>query len=192
MKYFWLCPKDQRRNSWIFYEENTKGVALRKEYVQFQCAGCGKINEDEALDRPLNEGVRMNAKGDFLITDDGAPCVSKQFIQAADAAGLHGLTFKTVPTGDYALALPDVFAKTDPDRAGFQVEEPRCPVCGRYRGVYVGPMLGAMDVPVNPLTIFASDIANENWRGRVTRLFGSAEVVRALRKASVSGVLFDR
>lgn len=190
MRYYWLCPRGQRRNTWIFFEEHARGVTLRKKYKQFQCSGCGKINEDEALRLPVGD-VRVNAKADFLVTDDGVPCVSDRFIEVAEAAGLSGLAFKRLPASGYSLALPVVFAKTDFERAGFQVEQPKCSVCGRYRGVYVGPMLASMGVPTNPLEIFSSDIANENQRGRVTRLFASDDAVHVLRKASVSGVFFD-
>ena len=59
---------------------------------------------------------------------------------------------------------------------------------GRYREVCVGPLSRSLTIPNDPMVVFASEIWNEDMRGRVLWLFAQRPVIEALNKRRLSGL----
>lgn len=190
MKYYWLAPEDQKRNTWLFRKEDDT-IVVREKYRPMMCNQCGKLDERSALTMPFDSDVELNARGDFFSSEDGVICVSRTFTAAVESSGIAGVQFKAVLDAGYYAVIPTITAHVEVEKAGFEFEQPKCPVCGRYRGVYVGPFLPGMTVPSDPLTIFSTDFPNENRLGKVERLFASQAVVKLLKSAKLKGIHYS-
>ncbi len=193
MKYFWLVPKDQRNNNFVFFRETPKRLALRDIYLPLQCSYCGKFDEAAALRLPIERDAKIRAGSGFLGTDDGLICVSEALRQILVSAGIGGLEFLALP-GDpqYWIANPICLVTTDAATAGFQYQGNSkgspCTGCGRWPGIHILPLLASMTLPEDPKTIFAPDVWQERIQNRVTFLMCSEIVMKILKDHRVSGV----
>ena len=78
MKLYWLSPKDQRHNIWVFYTESMETeIRLREQYVPLQRAECKKYDELAAIELGISPDVKIRSKSDYLISSDGLICVSE-------------------------------------------------------------------------------------------------------------------
>lgn len=193
MKYYWLVPKDQRCNNFVFFREMPKRLMLRENYRPLQCSCCGKFDEDAALCLPIDRDVKIHAKSSFVGTNDGLICMSDALRQIIVSSGITGLDFLALP-GDsrYWIANPICLVATDTGTAGFQYQgDPKgnpCSCCGRWRGIHIRPMLASMTLPHDPKTIFAPDVWQERLRNRETLLMCSEVVMKILKDHKVSGL----
>lgn len=192
LKYYTLMTNDQRNMNYVFFQDDEDDVLqVRPSYKHLQCLGCGKFDEDAALRLPIEADVRIRATTDFVGTADGLVCLSKRAQQVVTDSGIAGLEFIALPGGSrYAIAAPTCFVKTDPSTAGFEFQGP-CPRCGRYYGVYVGPMVASLEKPDDPMMLFTSEVWNERRWVRQTSFVASDAVVKILRANKLSGVHYS-
>jgi len=192
LKYYTLIPKDPRNLSYVFFQDDEDDVLqVRPSYKHLQCSCCGKFDEDAALRLPIEADVRVRATRDFVGTADGLICLSNRAQQVVTDSGIAGLEFIALPGGSrYAIAVPTCLVKTDLATAGFEFQGP-CPCCGRYYGVYVGPMVASLEKPDDPMVLFTSEIWNERRWVRQTFLVASDAVVKILRANKISGVHYS-
>jgi len=193
MKYFWLVPKDQRFNNWIFYHEsNESGVRLREEYSSLKCPKCRKIDELAAIELGVSPEVRIRSKSDFLVSDDGLVCVSTSAQKVLAEMNTDSVRFVPLP-GDsrYSILLPTNFAITDQGKVGMRFLR-ECPSCGRFRETCAFPAVASLTLPDQEMMIACPDIALENTRGRTFWFLVSEDAASALRAAKLSGLEYDR
>lgn len=192
MKYFWLTPRDQRFNNWIFYSESMEsGVRLREEYLSLKCPKCNKIDELAAIDLGVSPGVRIRSRVDYLVSDDGIVCISAAGRRVLEEANIDGIRFVSLP-GDskYSLLLPQVFLPTDRERAGIEFLR-QCPVCRRFRETCCLPVAASMQLPEKGKVLGCPDIENESTRGREFWFLASEEVVSLFRENKLSGIEYS-
>lgn len=193
MKYFWLAPKDQRFNNWIFYREsNESGVRLREEYSSLECPKCHKIDEIAAIELGVSPEVRIRSKSDYLLSDDGLVCVSTSAQKVF--AEMSTDSVRLVPlSGDsrYSILLPTNFALTERGKAGMELHRV-CPSCGRFRETCASPAVASLTLPDQETVIACPDIALENSRGRTFWFLVSEDATSALRAAKLSGLEYNR
>jgi hypothetical protein len=178
MKYFWLSPKNQRHNNWLFYTESMEtGIRLREQYVPLQCAKCKKFDQIAAIDIGISPDVKIRSKSDYLISSDGLICVSVRFV--------------SLP-GDsrYSILLPTSFVPTDPAKSHMEFHRP-CQRCGRFRETCLSPALASMSLPSGSNVFACPDLAIEGYRERRFWFLASEDVVSAFRAARLSGVEFE-
>lgn len=188
MKYYWLVPKGQRHNNWIFSEEVPEvGVRLRERYRPLQCTQCKKIDERSAI-RDVAGDVRIRSRSDYLITDDGIVCLSAAIQRFLSESMVEGLQFLSIPgCDDYSIALPASLISTNINKVGMEFHRP-CPACGRFRETCFFPALASLTTPSKDLAILCPDVPLEGSRGRKFFYLATQEVVALLRSRKTTGV----
>jgi hypothetical protein len=180
---------DSRFNEWLFWYEDADGYRRPKQvYSDLVCAKCGKLDEVAAINRGIDPNITIRSKRDFIGTTDGFKVVTRRAMEAFGEDGIKGLRFIQLSDGNHSVLWPEVRVPTDLSKAGFEFEGPRCARCGRYRGAYVGPFSASLTVPDDPMMVFASEIWNEDWVGRVLWLFAQEPVAKALRLRRLTGL----
>jgi len=189
MRLYNLVPTDNRYNDWLFWYEDEAGyVRPRNFYADLVCGLCGKLDEVAAINRGIDPSVTIKSKRDFIEMSDGIMTVSLHAKEVIIGEGVKGLRFIPLPDQKHWVPWPEVRVKTDLSKAGFEFEWPRCSRCGRYRGAYVGPFSVSLAVPDDPMVVFAPEIWNESWRGRVLWLFAQEPVAKALKLKRLTGL----
>jgi hypothetical protein len=189
LKLYNLVPTDSPVNDWLFwYEDNAGYVRPREIYADLVCAVCGKLDEEAAISRGIDSSVAIRSKRDFIEMRDGLISASMRLRDAFNEEGLMGVRFIPLPDGNHSVLLPEVRVATDLNTAGFEFVGPKCATCGRYSEVLVGPLVPSLTVPDDPMVVFASEVWNENTRGRVLWLFAQEPVVKVLKKRRLSGL----
>ena len=189
MRLYNLVPADSPVNDWLFWYEDDAGfLRPRQSYADLVCRACGKLDEIAAIKRGIDPGVTIKSRRDIIELSDGQIAVSGRAREVFQHAGIKGLRFIQIPNGNRTVLWPDVRVRTDPNTAGFEFVDPKCYACGRYREICVGPLSCSLTVPDDPMVVFASEVWNENIRGRVLWLFAQRPVVDSLRKRRLSGL----
>jgi hypothetical protein len=189
MKLYNLIADDSPVNDWVFWYEDKMGVVRpRQIYADLVCANCGKLDEIAAIARGIDQSTVIRSRRDFIALADGFIAVTARFKELLEANGGRGLRFVGLPRGERWLLWPEVRVHTDMPTAGFEFLGPQCSTCGRYREVCVGPLSRSLAVPDDPMTVFSSEIWNENARGRVLWLFAQEPISALLKQNRVSGL----
>jgi len=149
---------------------------------------CGKLDEVDAIKRGIDPNITIRSKRDFIGTTDGFKVVTRRAVEAFREDGIKGLRFIPLPDQKHFVPWPEMRVKTDLSKAGFEYVGPKCGRCGRYRGAYVGPFAISLTVPDDPMVVFASEIWNEDGRGRVLWLFAQEPVAKALKLKRLTGL----
>jgi hypothetical protein len=184
-----LIPDDSPVNNWLFWYEDDAGyVRPRQLYADLVCGACGKLDEIAAFARGIGPEVSIRSRRDFIELSDGMIAATKKVKDVFEQNHISGLRFVELPGGSTWALWPDTFVSVDMALAGFQFVEPKCGVCGRYQEVCVGPLSQGLRIPDNPLVVFASEVWNEDTRGRVLWLFAQEPVAKLLKKARLSGM----
>jgi len=188
MKPYNLIPTDSRFDDWLFWYEDADAYRRPKPiYSDLVCAKCGKLDEVAAINRGIDPSITIRSKRDFIGTTDGFKVVTSRAMEAFREVGIKGLRFIQLPDGNHSLLWPEVRVPTDLSKAGFQFG-PKCPRCGRYREACVGPLSQSLTLPDDPMVVFASEVWNEDWVGRVLWLFAQEPVARALKLKRLTGL----
>ncbi len=206
MNFFYLLQLDDNKTNFILFLDPMKDdrkkkprrkdgsvfLKARPSYEALQCNVCWKINEEQAFQLPIEEDVKMSSRRSFIGTEDNQICIDRRMMQILVDANITGLRCVPLPADErFVLVLPTVFVPTDEKIAAFNYEEPRCPNCGRYEGVYRMPSLASLTPPDDPNLIFSPNVWLENRLGRKTLLIASEKVVALLKKNKFTGVFFD-
>ena len=190
MKYYWLTPKDQRRNNWILHCETASGVSLRTKYADLQCTKCRKVDELVAIERGIDADVSIYSKSDFLTSDDGFVAVSKRFRDSLASHNVSNISFVSIPASDnYFIMLPNAFAAIVSDNVGMEFHR-KCTTCGRFRETCFFPVLESFAVNPDPLALNVPGVNQENTRGRQFWFCGSNELVSVLKPQKLKGLEF--
>jgi hypothetical protein len=192
LMFFWLSPRDQRHNNWIFYKESARaGVRLREELLSLQCPKCRKIDELAALETPISKEVKIRSKSDYLITDDGLICMTMTAQSVVLDAGVSGLRFIPIP-GDcrYSIVLPAEFILTTRDKVGMEFHRP-CPACGRYRETCGSPAIESLSLTADTRSIVCPDVPIERTRSRQFWYLASEDVVSLFRDKALTGLDYN-
>ena len=190
MKYYWLTPKDQKRNNWILHRETTSGVSLRSEYADLQCNKCLKVDELAAIERGIDADVSIHSRSDFLTSDDGLVAVSKRFRDSLASHNVSSVSFVSIPaSGNYFIMLPNSFAPIISDNVGMEFHR-ECPACGRFRETCFFPVLESFAVNLDPLALNAPEVNQEKAGGRQFWFCGSNELVSVLKRQKFKGLEF--
>ena len=189
MRLYNLVPTDNRYNDWLFWYVDEGGyVRPRQFYADLVCGLCGKLDEVAAINRGIDPSVTIKSKRDFIEMSDGIMIVSQHAKDVITGEGIKGLRYIPLPDKKHFVPWPELRVKTDPSKAGFEYVGPRCGRCGRYREACVGPFAVSLTVPDDPMVVFASEIWNENRRGRVLWLFAQEPVAKALKLKRLTGL----
>lgn len=213
MTYYEVYPADNRVNVWVLgYDDADTGHNLFNEYVDLICPNCGKVDERAAIERFIHPAVRVTSKSDskrdLIGTEDGFLLVSRRFEELMARQAIRGLQMTPLPGDDrFFLAVP-IRVPTDFDRAGLEIHGPdggtpyrtpgerletpdhRCIVCGRHYELCLQPMLRAMELPSDPLTLFTSEVRFEKQYGEMTLLFASEHARAILDESGLKGLDF--
>lgn len=205
MNFYYLLQLDDNKTNFILFVDPMKDTRKKKprredgsvilqarpSYKELQCSVCGKINEEQAFQLPIEEDVRMSSRRSFIGTEDNQICIDRRMMQMLIDADVTGLRYVPLPADErFVLVLPEVFVPTDKEIAGLLYVEPKCPNCGRYEGIYRKPSLVSMTLPDDPNLIFSSNAWLEGRLGRLTILMASEQTVTLLKKSKVTGVFF--
>ncbi|WP_099262828.1 MULTISPECIES: hypothetical protein [Rhodopirellula] len=185
--FFWICPKDVKDQSWLFYEIK-EGKLVKNSFCQsMSCPRCGKFDELSALISIDDLSISVNATADWCLSGDGVILVSSRIKHMIISEFLDECNFiDHSALGDYSICIPaNSFAV---DAATSEMEFHRqCKACGRYRETCGFPVV-SKDLTANiamPTTFF------ENVRGRVFFYACSKKFKAALLKAKARGIYFD-
>src|SRR5262249_43106502 len=180
---------DSRLNEWLFWYEDADGYRQPKQiYSDLVCAKCGKLDEVAAINRGIDPDVTIRSKRDFIGTSDGFKVVTSRAIEAFREDKIKGLRFIQLSDGNHSVLWPEVRVPTDLSKAGMQFVGPKCDRCGRYREACVGPLSQSLTIPDDPMVVFASEVWNENLRGRVLWLLAQEPVANALKRRRLTGL----
>jgi len=189
LKLYNLVPTDSPVNDWLFWYEDAAGfLRPRQAYEDLVCPVCGKVDEVAAIDKGLDPEITIRSKGDITELSDGLIGASRRAKEIFQNEGIKGLRFIQIQKKNYWVLWPEVRVRTDLNTAGFEFVGPKCYACGRYREVCVGPLSRSLTIPNDPMVVFASEIWNEDMRGRVLWLFAQRPVIEALNKRRLSGL----
>ena len=189
MRLYRLVPMDSRFNAWLFwYEDNDDHIRPRRVYSDLVCAKCGKLDEVAAINRGLDPDIKIRSKRDYIGTTDGFELVTRRAREAFGEEGIKGLRFIQLSDGNHSVLWPELRVPTDLSTAGFQFVGPKCARCGRYREACVGPFSQSLTIPDDPMVVFASEVWNENRRGRVLWLFAQEPAANALKRMRLTGL----
>lgn len=186
---FELCPIDDRRDHWVFYSDDAHDhLVVRPQYGDLVCGGCGKVNEDAALERGVSPDFLVRSSKDWLGTGESWVVVTSAFQQVVQDNNLQGLTFVSMPSDEeHYLAICTCLAQTDREKAGFQTKN-RCSVCRRPGERYEGPLVDGLVVPESPMTFFSSEVANESVKASYRPIFAQKPLVDILKRHAISGI----
>ena len=188
-----LFASDQHYNNYIFYKDcfDTTPLALRATYQHLKCPSCGKIDEFQAFDLPFEDDIRIRSKDDMFFTSDDLFCLSDHARRVIESTGIEGIDFRSLPSNQpYSIAVPTVFVAVDTERAGFENEGQKCNMCGRYEGVFVGPLRESYSPPLDPMKFFVPSVFNESRLGRKF-IFHVSDAIRIIIKThKLKGVQF--
>ncbi|MCS7017373.1 MAG: hypothetical protein NZM42_14820 [Gemmatales bacterium] len=188
--YYWLVPKDQRHNNWILYTDSLEsGVVLRPRYAGMECPRCRKLDETTAIKlKGIDPDVRIRAKTDYLITDDGFICVSRRAYEVIVDNEIGGWNVVPLPGDDrYMLALPERELVTDMQKVGMKFHV-KCLQCSRYRETCGFPLLQSMQLPESPKIVCCSEVWLENIRGRRFWFLVHEEIVKIFKTHRLTGL----
>jgi len=189
MKLYNLVPADSRFDDWLFWYEDADAYRRPKPiYSDLVCAKCGKLDEVGAINRGVDPDTTIRSKREYIGTTDGFKVVTSRAREAFTEEGIKGLRFIQLSDGNHSVLWPELRVPTDLSKAGFEFEGPRCAKCGRYRGAYVGPFSQSLTIPDDPMVIFASEVWNEDWIGRVLWLFAQEPAANALKRRRLTGL----
>ncbi len=185
--YFWICPNDQKKESWIFYEIK-KSKLLKNEYCQsISCEKCGKFDEILALNLIDKFSMSINASSDYCLTGDGIVLVSSQLKNLIINAFPSECTFIEHHTlNDFSICIPNRSFDVDAATCDMQFHR-KCGACGRYRETSGFPVVSAE--LSSGLTL--PNIFFENIRGRVFFYACSARFKTAIEELNTRGIYFD-
>ena len=188
MKLYTLVSMDSRYDDWLFWYEDADGRRRPKPiYSDLVCSKCGKLDEVAAINRGLDRDITIRSKRDYIGTTDGFEVVTRRAMEAFMEDGIKGLRFIQLSDGNHSVLWPEVRVSTDLSKAGFQFG-PKCPRCGRYREACVGPLSQSLTIPEDPMVVFASEVWNEDWVGRVLWLFAQEPAANALKRRRLTGL----
>ena len=131
MKYYELHPNDQRDNNWLMYCEQYDDpyLTLKPRYIECVCVKCRAIDHDRAFAEGFDQGLKIRARGDLLITSEGFYCFSDKVRSVIEAAGFQGLSLKVIPgTGWHVV---NAVCRVEADRSAYAATKPFCDSCGR-------------------------------------------------------------
>ncbi len=185
-----LSPGDCPSAPWLFYDDSSEKLRVRTEYTAYQCSECGKVDELRAL---AQQGVvndfQPNSTWDWIGTIDDWSCITTRVREVFESANVEGISFLPVPASDnHWVIVPNYFAATDEEEAGFENTGKACSKCGRYPEKLVGPMLCGVSIPQDENIVFASEIGNENVKVRYFSLFCSQKIANLIRKSGIVGL----
>ena len=184
-----LIPRDSRVFDWLFWDDDDDGPRRPKGiYADLRCRRCGKLDEVAAISRGIDPSLTIQSGRDFIGTMDGMKVGGKRAKEAFEEEGIRGIRYIPLPGHNHWVLWPEVRVRTDLNLAGFQLEGRKCGLCGRYPEVLVGPLWPSLDVPEDPMVVFASEVWNEDPIGRVLWLFAQEPVAKALKKRRLSGL----
>ncbi|MDX1932458.1 MAG: hypothetical protein SFU56_07620 [Capsulimonadales bacterium] len=193
-QWYWLVPKDQRHNNFVFWHEGPPRT-VRNSYLHLRCPQCGKIDETNAVFLPTEPDVKIRSRSDIVGTDDGMLCFSQRAKSVTEQNGIGGLRF--LPVGlnhQYFMVWPTNWVPVDLSSAGFQYEEGDrfCSGCGRpRRGAYVGPLRQSFPVPDDAALIVAPSAWREGYYTRNLWLLVSENTKAVFKREKLSGIEFS-
>ncbi len=192
-RWWWLVPKDQYYNNFLFWKDG-KPRTLRPAYAAVRCQVCGKLDELKALQMPLQDDIKIRARGDVVLTHDGFLLFSQHLQDVLSDNRVQGVRYLAIPNEDrYRVAIPTCYLPVDPDTAGFQYAGAKCVACGRYRhGVYVGPLKPSYSPPEDNTVMCAPEVFQESGVGRVFWFLVSDLVKSLFKKNGIRGVEFGK
>lgn len=185
-----LSPKDQTTDVWLFYDFIARKVKPRSVYQHLVCPSCGKLDELGAVALGL-PSVDVVSKVDWFSTNDDWILVSERVVELCNSLKLSGVAFIPLPNATRHLLWIATGAPTDYANAGFEEKGPICTSCTRPRERLVGPFISGMKVPTES-SVFRSEVWNESVKGRYSPLFASADVVKAMKAAKISGLEYNQ
>jgi len=173
VKYFELSAKDALDSSWILFRQPPPEglVEVRARYADLACPECRKMDERAAVARGLEPDVRLQARGDWVTTDEGFTCCSARARQTLDEAGVAGLRYIPLPAdARYLLVVPEEVVRVDLEawKQCFEYGRP-CPRCGRPSEMTGQPTLECFSPPDDALVAFGTDLLQEcGWAGAMS------------------------
>ena len=192
MRYYSLYARDTRSDNWIFRHANDVGVTLNEDYADLRCPKCKKIDELKALKRGLGECQIRERKADFFASHEGMSCVSLEFKQCLEAAGVRGLEYYAAPNAigrSVFVIVPTLRVKAK--KSAFKFGK-KCPACRRFKTVYGAPSTEQIELPQSAMTILTTDVSPEKEAGLMFQLMTGEDVVKLLKDAGLKGVLAFR
>lgn len=189
MKHFDLTPSGNPATGSVFFESRRgQRPVLRARYADLACPGCGRLDEYAAVARGIDPSVSLPLKKDFGWNADLLLVAGPGFRRAYTDAGLTGLRFVPLASGDTAVILPEVVVPTDPGRSKMRFIGPPCERCGRYRESLHLPALESMEVPTDDAVVFSSALRPEKSGVRMSKILVSERALGDLQRARLSGI----
>lgn len=189
-KYFRLYPHDTSEEVALFstFDETLEKMTLRSEYRDLACSKCGKIDEVQALERGLADGIEVPYDRDFSSSFELLPIVSLRMrnLLAGRADAVRYYRLPAAP--GYFVAVPRLVLWPDPQNPAFRVFG-QCAACGRHTEVVWGR---------EPLTLDQQFDVGVFWfekhRGASGIWVVSQPVAKALKEAKprLRGIMFER
>ncbi|WP_144054897.1 hypothetical protein [Rhodopirellula europaea] len=166
-------------------------MALRERYAALQCAKCKKIDESIAIQRGIDEDVRIVARQDYVLCGDGLIAVSQRLRDLLAENNINGVRFAPIPaSSNYFILVPALTAPTDVETCGMEFRR-RCSVCGRFRETLFFPLAASMEFPSDQRLLLASSIRFEFALGETFCFMASDYVVDILKASKITGLEYQ-
>lgn len=172
----------------VFFEDRVGVRALRNRYSPLTCSVCGKFDEYAALDRGVEDGVRIRGKRDVQLSDDFCVCVGPRFVEAWQDLQLSGLRFVEIPKSAYHVIRPERIVSLDIALSQMQLVGQPCGKCGRYEETCFQPSLKSGVLPTDRKVAFSTDVRTEKSYTRMSQIYLPEEVVAEFKRQKITGI----
>jgi len=171
-----IYPHDLPRAVSILRCENEAGcMELRTRYKDLACCTCGKIDEEQALQRGIDKDVRFVIRRDIFGSFEDLYIVNERGREVFDSFADANIAYYPIPSArGFWVAMPRFVVQPTSKDVAFRTSNP-CKECGRFSSILWGSC--APKIPEN-VTIGA--IHFENAHGVVPVIFGTDAVAERL------------
>jgi len=188
--YYWLCPNDQRFDSWAFFRQGPDKLVKSGFCANISCRKCGKFDELIALQHVEELPLKVNSRDDFISSADGVIFVSDRFQELVAESVLDTLEFLRTPSlKGYSVMVPKRSLPFAPTISGMQFLR-QCSECNRYRETCLSPMLESLTIDAFPWLIGHADVRFEHVNAQQFWFIAKSQLVSELKTSRVRGLQF--
>ena len=148
-----IYPHDASTSVSLFRFENEQGhMEFWPRYKDLACAECGKIDEDKALQRGLEEKILFSVKRDIFGSFEDLYIVNDRVRSIFDSVCADIAYYYFPSVSGYYVAMPRVVYHPQVNDKAFQIYG-RCATCRRYSTIGWGSGTPSIpnDVPVGAI-----------------------------------------
>lgn len=193
MNVYRFSPNDQPWSNWLLIDESKEEpyLLIKKRYEHLFCPVCEMFDHDEALKESFDEGVRIHARGNIVMTDDDFCLFDEKTTQVVLSQKVQGIRLKPIPRTEWSIVT--ISERKECVALAYKSHLPKCRKCGRF-----SEFTGLIDyesqisIPKHERTFFTTKIGFQGANRRNRDILLTEDVVRCLKDAGLKGGRFMR